>query len=121
LPPSISQLYQAPPYPKPGGQYRVRGNYSFLCCSGVSLVLWSFNIRKGMSVEPKDEIIREDREVVGARHVSGGWEREEMIRCGKEGCRCARGELHGPYVYRYWREGGKMRSAYVSKAQRSAR
>ncbi|MGH9188692.1 MAG: DUF6788 family protein [Acidimicrobiales bacterium] len=20
-------------------------------------------------------------------------------RCGKEGCRCARGELHGPYVY----------------------
>jgi hypothetical protein len=24
---------------------------------------------------------------------------EQSRRCGKEGCRCARGELHGPYVY----------------------
>src|SRR5205823_7533363 len=23
----------------------------------------------------------------------------QMRRCGKEGCRCAQGELHGPYVY----------------------
>ncbi len=27
-------------------------------------------------------------------------------RCGKPGCKCARGELHGPYFYRFrWREG----------------
>src|SRR5215472_3490813 len=24
---------------------------------------------------------------------------EQGRRCGKEGCRCARGELHGPYPY----------------------
>jgi hypothetical protein len=24
---------------------------------------------------------------------------EQSRRCGKEGCRCAGGELHGPYVY----------------------
>lgn len=24
---------------------------------------------------------------------------EQHRRCGKEGCRCARGDLHGPYVY----------------------
>jgi hypothetical protein len=24
---------------------------------------------------------------------------EQRRKCGKEGCRCARGELHGPYVY----------------------
>jgi hypothetical protein len=24
---------------------------------------------------------------------------EQRRRCGKEGCRCARGELHGPYTY----------------------
>jgi hypothetical protein len=24
---------------------------------------------------------------------------EQRRRCGKEGCRCTRGELHGPYVY----------------------
>ena len=24
---------------------------------------------------------------------------EQRRRCGKEGCRCTRGELHGPYMY----------------------
>lgn len=24
---------------------------------------------------------------------------EQRRRCGKEGCRCAQGELHGPYMY----------------------
>ena len=24
---------------------------------------------------------------------------EQRRKCGKEGCRCTRGELHGPYVY----------------------
>lgn len=24
---------------------------------------------------------------------------EQRRKCGKEGCRCAQGELHGPYVY----------------------
>src|SRR5260370_18287854 len=24
---------------------------------------------------------------------------EQSRRCGKEGCRCAQGELHGPYAY----------------------
>lgn len=34
-------------------------------------------------------------------------------RCGKTGCRCTRGELHGPYLARMWRESGKLRKAYV--------
>jgi hypothetical protein len=34
-------------------------------------------------------------------------------RCGKPTCRCARGELHGPYFYRFWREGGRLRKVYV--------
>jgi hypothetical protein len=38
--------------------------------------------------------------------------RQEMVRCGKQGCaRCP----HGPYWYAYWREGGKMRSRYIGK------
>jgi hypothetical protein len=38
--------------------------------------------------------------------------RQEMVRCGKEGCtRCP----HGPYWYAYWREDGKTRSRYVGK------
>ena len=39
----------------------------------------------------------------------------QMVRCGKPGCRCARGELHGPYYYRLWREGGRLRKAYVAR------
>ncbi len=35
------------------------------------------------------------------------------VRCGKPSCRCARGELHGPYWYRRWREGGRQRREYI--------
>ncbi len=38
---------------------------------------------------------------------------QQYVRCGKAGCRCAQGALHGPYSYRKWREGGRQRKAYV--------
>lgn len=45
----------------------------------------------------------------------------ERIRCGKPSCRCARGELHGPYWYVYWRDsGGKLRKRYVGKTRPTA-
>ncbi len=34
-------------------------------------------------------------------------------RCGKPGCRCERGELHGPYLYLALRAGGRTRMLYV--------
>jgi hypothetical protein len=34
-------------------------------------------------------------------------------RCGKEGCRCTRGELHGPYTYLSVRAGRRSRLLYV--------
>jgi hypothetical protein len=38
-------------------------------------------------------------------------------RCGKPGCRCARGELHGPYNYlSLGRERGRARLVYVPAA-----
>ena len=37
----------------------------------------------------------------------------QMRRCGKEGCRCAQGELHGPYVYFSISRGGDRRLVYV--------
>jgi hypothetical protein len=40
----------------------------------------------------------------------------QYVRCGKPGCKCARGELHGPYFYRFWREGGKLKKVYIKKA-----
>lgn len=47
--------------------------------------------------------------------------RLEKVRCGKKNCRCAHGELHGPYWYAYWTEGGKTRSEYVGKELPSKR
>ncbi len=39
---------------------------------------------------------------------------EQGRRCGKEGCRCATGELHGPYTYVVLpRMGGRTRTVYV--------
>jgi hypothetical protein len=36
-----------------------------------------------------------------------------MRRCGKAGCRCAEGELHGPYIYVSVRTGAGNRLLYV--------
>jgi len=39
---------------------------------------------------------------------------EQMVRCGKARCKCARGELHGPFFYRFMRdEDGRLRKSYV--------
>jgi len=44
----------------------------------------------------------------------------QMVRCGKPSCKCARGELHGPYFYRYWRHGGRLHKTYVRKNEAAA-
>jgi hypothetical protein len=41
---------------------------------------------------------------------------KQWVRCGRPRCRCANGRLHGPYTYRFWREGGRLRKAYVRPA-----
>jgi hypothetical protein len=39
---------------------------------------------------------------------------EQSRRCGKAGCRCAEGELHGPYVYlSVGKAGGRRGMVYV--------
>ncbi len=41
-------------------------------------------------------------------------------RCGKPGCRCTRGERHGPYWYVRWREDGRQRRRYVKPEELEA-
>jgi hypothetical protein len=41
----------------------------------------------------------------------------QMVRCGKPTCKCARGELHGPYFYRFVWQGGKQRKIYVKQKE----
>ena len=44
----------------------------------------------------------------------------QWVRCGRAGCRCNSGELHGPYYYLFWREGRRLRKRYVPRAQAPA-
>lgn len=39
----------------------------------------------------------------------------ELIRCGKERCKCTRGQLHGPYWYSYKKKEGRLICKYVGK------
>lgn len=41
----------------------------------------------------------------------------DFVRCGKPGCRCRRGERHGPYFYHTFREGGRLRRLYVPRSE----
>jgi hypothetical protein len=45
--------------------------------------------------------------------VLAGTLTEQTRRCGKAGCRCARGEPHGPYAYFTARPQGRGRARYV--------
>ncbi len=40
----------------------------------------------------------------------------QMVRCGKPSCKCARGELHGPYFYHFTRRDGVLVKRYVRAA-----
>jgi hypothetical protein len=44
----------------------------------------------------------------------------QWVRYGKPGCRCARGELHGPYYAWFSREYGQLRKRYVPLADVAA-
>jgi hypothetical protein len=59
--------------------------------------------RNDLAVLPAAELrSRRDQLVAGLPQAGAflaGSLVEQRRRCGKEGCRCARGELHGPYAY----------------------
>jgi hypothetical protein len=60
--------------------------------------------------------VRRGREAIVVSRQGARWYRLEKISCGKKSCRCARGELHGPYWYVYYRENGRMRCEYMGKS-----
>lgn len=54
------------------------------------------------------------RQIPDLEAVIPGSLQNQRRRCGKEGCRCTRGELHGPYLYLSLRVGRRTRMVYVS-------
>lgn len=41
-------------------------------------------------------------------------------KCGRARCKCAAGQLHGPYYYRFYRVDGRLCKEYVRKADLAA-
>lgn len=85
---------------------------------------FSIEQKRALGVWLQDLIVQEDRKErrrsqVSKREASQGSDhrtyRRVSIRCGKEGCKCNEGKLHGPYWYAYWSEQGKTRSQYIGK------
>jgi hypothetical protein len=46
---------------------------------------------------------------------------QQMVKCGKPNCKCVRGELHGPYFYRFTRDQcGRLHKRYVRRSEVAA-
>jgi hypothetical protein len=41
---------------------------------------------------------------------------QQFEKCGKAGCKCNAGALHGPYFFFFYREDGKLKKSYIRKA-----
>lgn len=61
----------------------------------------------------RDRRRRAARQIPDLEAVIAGSLQNQHRRCGKEGCRCARGELHGPYLYLSLRVGHRTQMLYV--------
>lgn len=40
---------------------------------------------------------------------------KEMIKCGKRGCKCQTGVLHGPYAYLHFYSAGKVKRKHLPR------
>ena len=61
----------------------------------------------------EDKLFNEDKELEPLE----GEVCPQFIRCGKPGCRCQYDKPHGPYHYRIWREGTRVRKVYVKATE----
>jgi hypothetical protein len=48
-----------------------------------------------------------------AHRILPGTVCQQFVKCGRPNCRCTRGQLHGPYWYRFFRTAGRLRKRYV--------
>ena len=72
--------------------------------------------RRSWCVPSVEADAREAAEPVDESTQGQGTVVEEMVTCGDETCAyMSDGEKHGPYLYRYYREGGTLTSEYLGK------
>lgn len=63
-------------------------------------------------VRQDDIEVEEGEELKEVQETSSGTVVIKKVSCGKDGCKCNRGELHGPYKYVVTREGDKLNWDY---------
>ncbi|MCA1565740.1 MAG: hypothetical protein LC803_08910 [Acidobacteria bacterium] len=81
----------------------------------VKLDVWLHTLLEARELMERERQNSRQREILEANQTTHKSYRLESIRCGKKGCKCAEGNLHGPYWYAYWKEKGKSRSQYIGK------
>jgi len=69
------------------------------------------------AVEP--DALPDTAEPVDASGGGKGTVVKEKVTCGDDSCHCAKagGDLHGPYLYRYYYADGKLNSEYIGKPE----
>jgi aminoglycoside phosphotransferase (APT) family kinase protein len=68
--------------------------------------------RNGKGFLPERRGVRSPQEIAETLHKTPALV-QVRTRCGKTGCRCTTGQLHGPYTVMSWREGTVQRRRYV--------
>ena len=81
---------------------------------------WSLSAEKLEKQRAKEPKVAKGRVVLKRLRRNGMWLRLEGVRCGKP-CKCAAGELHGPYWYAYARIEGRSVSVYLGKKKTGAK
>ena len=81
----------------------------------VNLDVWLRTLLRTRESERRERRRIKQGEILAAHRTTHKTYRLEGVRCGKQGCKCSEGELHGPYWYAYWTEGGRTKSQYVGK------
>jgi hypothetical protein len=67
-------------------------------------------------LDPAAAELEHPRSPTPGEEEEGATYKLKYFRCGKSSCRCARGELHGPYLYIHRRGAdGRARTTYVGR------
>lgn len=66
-------------------------------------------------IRSRKEALATEPEMLAEKSIGSTCYQLVGIKCGKKECKCAKGELHGPYWYACYREDGKSMRKYVGK------
>lgn len=82
---------------------------------------WLETVLEDGTIAPLEIIAKPGREIVSSHKTGRVTYQLEKIKCGKKGCKCASGALHGPYWYAYRWNGKKVVSEYIGKTLKNVR